>query len=484
MEASASGSEDSDCDDCDDSGSCSSEAEEEAKGEEAKSQKQESANKESESEKKDVSGGGGGGGASKLKKSAPPVQGGGGAKAKITLEGWKPDTPYLRAISAAPSNADKAYAIYLKQRSNGSNANLPAFYMDCSTHFFDTARPLAETDPASSAQWTAYGARILSNMLEIRLEDERLVRIVANRLWIEGRLDAALSLLLKVQRLRGEEPQSHREVGMVQSDLGNYQEAWDNLWHVIETDWPVRFQHIEDEIMWELQRTLVKAKKSGVKLDTNKCPKSMFEEFLAKPSPMDVRLNIAFDADDVCIDLHIDQPDGSTCYYGKHTTAIGGWSSPDYSGCTAYSTSMLREYTLKLGMPGQYKLRGNYYSKNRSDCLGASTIWFSIWTNYLSEGEKCDKVVIRLENSSTTGSSASMRNIGSMQFESNPSYKVWESEWIAPRKAYQEEQRKWKKDWEVFNTEKARIDALWAKYEKEKAKIDAANDALIKKYRS
>ena len=65
---------------------------------------------------------------------------------------------------------------------------------------------------------------------------------------------------------------------------------------------------------------------------------------------MDVRLNIAFDTDDVCIDLHIDQPDSTTCYYGNTNTPIGGWSNPDYSGCTAYSTSMLREYTLRPGM--------------------------------------------------------------------------------------------------------------------------------------
>eukprot|EP01090_Pellita_catalonica_P018176 TRINITY_DN5757_c0_g1_i1.p1 TRINITY_DN5757_c0_g1~~TRINITY_DN5757_c0_g1_i1.p1 ORF type:complete len:146 (+),score=18.47 TRINITY_DN5757_c0_g1_i1:81-518(+) len=143
---------------------------------------------------------------------------------------------------------------------------------------------------------------------------------------------------------------------------------------------------------------------------------------------------------------------------------------------------MLREYTLKLGMPGTYTLRGNYYSKNRSDCLGASTIWFTIWTNYLSEGEKKDRVVIRLEHANTGGSSASMRTIGSMEFQSNPSYAVWEKEWIAPLVAYQEQQRLWKEHWDTFNKEKARIDALWQEHEKAKAIIESANESLIAKF--
>ena len=48
--------------------------------------------------------------------------------------------------------------------------------------------------------------------------------------------------------MRTEEPQSHREVGMLRSEMGDLQGAWDNLWHVVETDWALRFQHIEDEV--------------------------------------------------------------------------------------------------------------------------------------------------------------------------------------------------------------------------------------------
>jgi hypothetical protein len=44
--------------------------------------------------------------------------------------------------------------------------------------------------------------------------------------------------------------------------------------------------------------------------------------------------------------LLVFEPDGGKSYYGNNCTHLGGWSSPDYSGCTAYSTSMLRVITV------------------------------------------------------------------------------------------------------------------------------------------
>ena len=68
---------------------------------------------------------------------------------------------------------------------------------------------------------------------------------------------------------------------------------------VIETEWPIRFQHIEDEVIMEMNRTIWLAEKDGVNVDTSKIDKRFLKKL-----PVDVKLVITWDADDLCIDLH------------------------------------------------------------------------------------------------------------------------------------------------------------------------------------
>ena len=150
---------------------------------------------------------------------------------------------------------------------------------------------------------------------------------------------------------------------------------------------------------------------------TKKVDTSKMEQRFLRLLPVNIHCTIAWDTDDTCIDLHstplaplllsfqiksnvfiVVEPDGVTNNYSNHVTAVGGFSSPDYPGCSAYSTSMLRvlsspplpsililiifvylfiiimkEYMIKSALPGQYQLGCNYYSNYRQD-LTAGTI--------------------------------------------------------------------------------------------------------------
>jgi len=242
--------------------------------------------------------------------------------------------------------------------------------LDCCTYFFNNGQK-------------DIGVRIVTTITELKLEDHRLLRIVANQLFQEGKLDQALWLFTTIVKLRAEEPQSHRELALVLAEKKQYQKAIDLLYKVVETEWPIRFQHIEDEVIMELNRTIWLAEKDKVPVDTSKIDKIFLQRL-----PVDVKLVITWDADDLCIDLHIYEPDGGKSFYGGNLTNLGGWSSPDYSGCTAYSTSMLREYMIKNGFPGSYRICANYYSNHRQDLTGGTTIWFTIFTNYMKDDEK------------------------------------------------------------------------------------------------
>jgi Ca-activated chloride channel family protein len=80
------------------------------------------------------------------------------------------------------------------------------------------------------------------------------LRIVANQLFQESQLSQSLWLLSYVAKLRAEEPQSHRELAILYAECKDYQKAIDILWLLIVTEWETRFQHIEDEVLMEMNR--------------------------------------------------------------------------------------------------------------------------------------------------------------------------------------------------------------------------------------
>eukprot|EP00463_Aulacantha_scolymantha_P000784 TRINITY_DN1514_c0_g1_i1.p1 TRINITY_DN1514_c0_g1~~TRINITY_DN1514_c0_g1_i1.p1 ORF type:complete len:355 (-),score=51.67 TRINITY_DN1514_c0_g1_i1:184-1248(-) len=340
----------------------------------------------------------------------------------------------------------------------------PAFFLDVANFFL--------TQPGGSE----VGVRVLSNIAELRLEDSRLFRIVGNKLWHEGEIEQKLQKLAKrvtsilpfdicfiiaeyleggnrpggdapwkitqpmqvgnnkllqakwlferIIALKLEEPQSYRELGLVLAELGQYQDAITSLYHIIETEWPLRFQHIEDQIFLELNRIIWLANKAGVDLDT-----SFIDPCFLMLDPIGLHFTITWDTDDTCIDLHITQPDGIDCYYGRHKTECGGWSTPDYNGCTSYSTSMLREYIIKNPLPGKYTIKCNYYSNKRQDLIGSTIIWFNVYTNYLMENEKKQTTMLRLESNSAQPSARSSYTIGTVEYGISPLFQSWYNEW-------------------------------------------------------
>eukprot|EP01125_Pyxidicula_operculata_P000368 TRINITY_DN1040_c0_g5_i1.p1 TRINITY_DN1040_c0_g5~~TRINITY_DN1040_c0_g5_i1.p1 ORF type:complete len:1086 (+),score=246.93 TRINITY_DN1040_c0_g5_i1:143-3259(+) len=322
-----------------------------------------------------------------------------GSTATISMDvkGWTPDKPYIKAIQAQ-SSIDAKYNQYIKEREE--NLSTPSFYLDVAHYFFDI-----EKNPY-------YGLRIITTIGELKIDDHRLMRILANKLYQEGKFLGASFLFDKIVTLRSEEPQTFREAALGQRAIGNYQKCIDMLWKVCYTEWETRFQHIEDEVLLELNRTIWMAKKKGIKLDVSDIQPKFMGEF-----PMDIHCSITWDTDDLCIDLHIDQPDGTQCYYGNHITSIGGWSTPDYSGCTAYSTSMIREYMIKKAMDGKYKLGCNYYSNYRQDLTGGAIIWFTVYTNYFTDKEQCMQTTLRLDTNSVAVSKESSYTIGTVDFK-------------------------------------------------------------------
>lgn len=337
----------------------------------------------------------------------------------MKLAAWSPDKVYLKPMQAK-TTPEEQYREYINQRDTTQHGKAPAFFLDCAHFFFQSSNPAAKQ----------LGVRVITTLADLKLEDQRLLRIIGQAMYLEGRFAQARWLLERVLKLRGEEPQSYRELGLVQVAQGEFALGLETLWKVITGDWQTRFQHIEDEVLLEINRTIWLARKAGRTVDTSFIP-PVFIGLM----PLDVHCTITWDTDDTCIDLHIDQPDGTTCNYGNHMTPIGGWSTPDYPGCTAYSTSMLREFMIRAGFPGKYTLRCNYYSNYRQDLTGGTTIWFTVFTNYCTDREQRLVTTLRLECNSASPTSHSMYTIGEVAYGHSPAFQKWEAEFEAEARA-------------------------------------------------
>jgi tetratricopeptide (TPR) repeat protein len=304
----------------------------------------------------------------------------------VALKPWSPDTPYLKALSAAaPANQ---YTVYLEQRK--SYESTPAFYLDCADLFAKSNQP-------------DLALRILTNIPELGLDDGRLLRIAGHRLQQLGQLDDAIDLFEKITRLRPEEPQSFRDLALALSDRADAAQshndlararsdrgrALDLLHKVVMNPWQ-RFEEIEVIALTEANRIIARA---NAVPGMNQIMHHPFDPRLVKPLDPDLRIVLTWDTDNTDIDLHVVEPSGETCYYSHNRTTIGGAMSKDFT--QGYGPE---EYLLKKLMPGQYTVKANFYGNRDQRLLGPTTVQATVITHYGRPDEQRQSLTLRLKD--------------------------------------------------------------------------------------
>ncbi len=287
----------------------------------------------------------------------------------IALKAWNPETPYLKAIEKAGKNEE--FEVYIAQRKEFGDS--PAFFLDCADFFY------RKEDKELALQ-------VLSNIVELGLEDPALYRVTAHRLAQKGELELSRLLFEKVLKLRPEEPQSYRDLALVLDQMKIYSRAVELLYHVVLNQWD-RFDAIEVIALMELNRILARAKRAGKGI-------SLVDNRLTSLLDVDVRIILTWDTDMTDMDLWVTEPSGEKAYYGNNNTTIGGLVSRDFT--QGYGPE---EYVLKKSMSGQYKLEANYYGSSAPTLTGAVTLQVDVFTNYGRANEKRQTLTIRLTQS-------------------------------------------------------------------------------------
>jgi uncharacterized protein YfaP (DUF2135 family) len=116
---------------------------------------------------------------------------------------------------------------------------------------------------------------------------------------------------------------------------------------------------------------------------------------IIKPLPVDLRVVIDWNKDETDIDLHITDPDGEECFYGKKQTKGGGRLSEDFT-----QGNGPEEFQVKNALKGRYYIRVNYYGDRYQKQQVAPYIKLTIYKNYGKANQSVTTEVFSLLNQS------------------------------------------------------------------------------------
>ncbi len=299
-------------------------------------------------------------------------------KAATKLKAWDPKTPYMLILKNS-AKKNRAYATYIAQRAGYSNS--PSYFLDCAHFFYSHKNP-------------KIGRRVLTNLIEMGLDNPAMMRIVAYRLGEAGDYDLQITILEEVLDLRPEEPQSYRDLALAltlrgekNKNLIDLERAMALLTDIVKGNWD-RFAEIEVIALMEINRILAYSKT----IWGDKVLKPDLEEKFFKNLDVDMRIVMSWDVDMTDVDLWVIEPSGEKAYYSHNRTSIGGLVSRDFT--QGYGPE---EYLLKKMRSGKYNIKANYYGSNQQNLTGPATLTVSVFTNYGRPNEKRQLITLRLE---------------------------------------------------------------------------------------
>lgn len=292
---------------------------------------------------------------------------------KIELKSWDPNMPYIQILNKE-SALDAAYKKYLELRDEYGNS--PTFYLDVSDYFHKKSK----ADIAIT---------ILTNLMEIEIDNHEIMRALAYKLEYYKEYDLAVEIYKHIMDLRPEEPQSYRDLALAYERLGQIEKAFDLLYSIysgelLEKDENERFRGIEQIAFVELSRLVHKYDKE---LKIEESSKDLFKEI-----PVDVRVVIDWNHNDTDIDLSVTDPKEETAYYGNSETNIGGRISEDMT--EGYGPE---EFMLKNALKGKYEVFVDYFADTVQKISGPTILKVTLYTNYARKNEKSETIIVRLD---------------------------------------------------------------------------------------
>ena len=280
------------------------------------------------------------------------------------------------------SGAEGAYAEYLRQAADPRLAERASFYIYSSELLRECGVALRVC------------ARVLWNVLEMKLPDAQTARVVGYHLLSLGEWHEAVRVFELVLELAPAEPHSHIDLALAK--LHRMRQAIEAgeplalpaleeqlrsivrlLVHVLTaTEWPKRFSEIE----WPCLLLLTWVVDDG-EARLGGASSSLWPEDALPASTYRLRgedggrlrmglfVWLGWDTDKTDIDLHVTEPDGHEVYYGHYISEkTGARVSRDFR--QGYGPEV---YTATIAPPGEYAVSAKYFASHQASATTGST---------------------------------------------------------------------------------------------------------------
>ena len=288
-------------------------------------------------------------------------------QARIVLNAYDPDTPYLKVMEYT----DPAKAIETYHKLKKEYGQTPSFYVDVADYFFKKGD-------------LAQAVLVVSNLAELNLEDAQLLRVLGYKLSSYKAYKEAIEVFRKVVAIREEEPQSYRDLGLALAEDKQYQEAVETLYKVVKNAWDDRFGDVQLVTMNDINSLIARHK--GIK--TN-----FMDKRLLKSEPVDIRVVLSWDTDNCDMDLWVTDPTDEKCFFDNKLTYLGGKISKDVT--QGYGPE---EFMIKKAPKGTYKIETDYFGTLSQKQLMPVTLRITFYTHFGTDKEQKQETTVRLTN--------------------------------------------------------------------------------------
>ena len=288
-------------------------------------------------------------------------------QARIVLNAYDPDTPYLKVLEY--TDPTKAVETYHKLKKEYGQT--PSFYVDVADYFFKRGD-------------LAQAVLVVSNLAELSLEDAQLLRVLGYKLSSYKAYKEAIEVFRKVVTIREEEPQSYRDLGLALAEDKQYQEAVETLYKVVKNAWDDRFGDVQLVTMNDINSLVARHK--GIK--TN-----FMDKRLLKSEPVDIRVVLSWDTDNCDMDLWVTDPTDEKCFFDNKLTYLGGKISKDVT--QGYGPE---EFMLKKAPKGSYKIEADYFGTRSQKQLMPVTLRITFYTHFGTDKEQKQETTVRVTN--------------------------------------------------------------------------------------
>ena len=285
---------------------------------------------------------------------------------KIKVKAWSPDEAYLKELENTPKDQGMGKYFELKKE----YYDQPSFYIDVADYMMKNGM-------------SAEALQVLSNVSEMKLESPELLKTYGYKLLELNKPAEAVEVFRELVKIKGEDPQSYRDLAMAYERNRNYQEALDTYYVVLSRRWDGRFTQVKDVVLKEMNRLIA----LHPRLDISKINKRLIYSM-----PLDVRVTLEWTADNSDIDLHFIDPFGEEGYYGRNLTEIGSRLSGDIT--QGFGPE---EFALKKALDGTYVVRVKYFGDSRQNLAGPVTLRVVMYTNYGTKKEKAEEILVRVK---------------------------------------------------------------------------------------